>query len=51
MALVGAWFLEAWLGGITMGGLFSPVGGQPLASKCRTEPTGFCWGVLLTFFY
>ena len=40
----GVWFIEAWLGGIATGDLFRPVGVQPLATKCRVEPTGFCWG-------
>ena len=26
------------------GGLVRPIHAQPLASKCRVEPTGFCWG-------
>jgi len=36
----GVWFIEAWLGGIATGDLFRPVGVQPLATKCRVEPTG-----------
>ena len=40
----GVWFIEAWLGGIETSDLFRPVGVQPLASKCRVEPTGFVGG-------
>jgi hypothetical protein len=32
------------LGGPATGGLIRPVHVHPLATKCRVEPTGFCWG-------
>ena len=38
--VLGNWWVEC----LGEGGLIRPACGQPLASKCRFEPTGFCWG-------